>query len=205
MAKNQQDKDSAGEVIIENSTDAGLNTDELEKTYSTKKAEKSGENNLQGEFDKLKSDYLYLRAEFDNFRKNTIKERSDMVKYGAERFIRQMLNVIDNFDRALEMEITPENYNDFRQGIEMTANDFRQQLENMGVKIEDPLGQMFDPNFHEALSSEETDKYPPGHISQVFKKTYLLHDKVIRPAQVVVAKEINTNNTNDDNHGEPKA
>ena len=193
MAKDGQDNECTDEITLDGSGNGELNTDELEKAFGKKqkgKASKESDSNLGEEYNKLKSEYLYLRAEFDNFRKNTIKERSDMVKYGAERFIRQLLNVIDNFDRALEMEITAENYKDFHEGIVMTANEFKTQLDNMGVTVDDPMGQPFDPNFHEALSSEETDKVPPGHITQVFQKAYKLHDRIVRPAQVVVSKEL---------------
>ncbi|MCB0389715.1 MAG: nucleotide exchange factor GrpE [Bdellovibrionales bacterium] len=199
MAKDRQDDNEiSGEITLDDN-DSGLNTEDLEKAYGkTGEQDRVESSKLEEDYNKLKSEYLYLRAEFDNFRKNTIKERSDMVKYGAERFIRNILNVIDNFDRALEMEITADNYNDFREGIVMTANEFKTQLTNMGVTIEDPIGKPFDPNFHEALSSEETDKYPPGYVSQVFQKSYKLHDRIIRPAQVVVAKEVSVSTKNNE-------
>lgn len=192
MAKesNSQDMES-GEVSINEDVTENISTDELEKAFSKKKTKgKLSAEELTQQLEKAKSDYLYLKAEFDNFRKNAIKERSDLVKYGAERFIRHILSVIDNFDRALAMNVNSENFEDFKQGIELTANEFKSQLENMGVRSQDPLGENFDPNFHEALSSEETDKYQPGQISQVFQKAYLLHDRIIRPAQVVVAREL---------------
>lgn len=150
---------------------------------------KDDQTELNLALEKAKNDYLYLRADFDNFKKAAIKERSDLMKYGSERLITELLNVIDTFDQALSLEITPENTASFRQGIEMLRSEFSNVLERHGVRPIESKGQPFDPSIHEALSAEPTDKVKPGHITQEFKKAYKMHDKVIRPAQVVVAKE----------------
>lgn len=152
-------------------------------------------NRVKVELEKAKNDFLYLRAEFDNFRRNTIKERSQLVKYGAERLVHDLLNVMDNFDRALEIEVTPESINSFKEGIVMTSHELKETLNKHGVTEVPCVGEKFDPMLHEALSSEPTNDYEPGVISRVFKKAYKMHDKVIRPGQVVVATE-NTNNEN---------
>lgn len=138
--------------------------------------------------EKFKNDYLYLRAEFENYKRNAVKERSELIKYGNERLLVDLLGVLDNFERALEIKATPENLSTYVKGIEMTAQEFRQALLKNGVTEVASQGAAFDPNMHEALSSEETDDVKPGHISRVFKKAYKLHDRVLRPGQVVVAK-----------------
>lgn len=139
--------------------------------------------------EKYKNDFLYLRAEFENYKRNVIKERSDLVKYGSERVIVDVLGVLDNFERALEAKVSPENLANFVKGIEMTHQELKNALTKNGVSEVPAQGLPFDPMVHEALSSEETDTVKSGHISRVFKKPYKLHDKVIRPAQVIVAKE----------------
>jgi len=144
---------------------------------------------LQEQSDKYKNDYLYLRAEFENYKRNAIKERSEMSKYGSERLINEILNVADNFERALQTKVTPENLSTYIQGVEMTASDLKAALQRNGVSEVKSEGAPFDPNTMEALSSEPTTEMPPGHVFRVFKKAYKLHDKVIRPAQVVVAKK----------------
>ncbi len=144
---------------------------------------------LKSELDQAKRDFLYLRADFDNYKKSVIKERSELIKYGCERVFVEALGVLDNFDRALELELSPDNLASFKEGLLLTASEFKKVLENFGVREIDSQGVAFDPNIHEALSSEETDSLPPGHVFRVFKKAYKLHDRVIRPAQVVVAKE----------------
>lgn len=144
---------------------------------------------LEEDLGKMKNEYLYLRAEFDNFRKNSIKERSQLIRYGGEPILRELLDVVDNFERALSLEVSAETLESFRKGVDMTAHELKSLLQKFGVQEQDPTGQPFDPALHEALSSEPTDQMPPGHVCKVFRKAYLLHDKLIRPAQVVVARE----------------
>lgn len=142
----------------------------------------------QEQADKFRNEYLYLRAEFDNYKKNAIKERSDLVKYGAERLARDLLGVLDNFERALTTKISPETLPNFSKGIEMTAQELRKVLNTHGIQEFPSEGQPFNPSHHEALSSEPSAQVPDGHVLRVFQKAYKYHDKVIRPAHVVVAK-----------------
>ena len=144
---------------------------------------------LKLQVDKFKNEYLYMRAEFDNYKRNAIKERSDVLKYGSERVISEILGVVDNFERALEAKVTPDNLNVFVKGVEMTSVELKNVLQKYGVSEVETQNKPFDPMMHEALSSEETSEIPEGHVFRVFKKAYKLHDKVIRPAQVVVAKK----------------
>lgn len=139
--------------------------------------------------EKFKNDYLYLRAEFDNYKKNVIKERADLVKYGSERLLHEILSSLDNFERALEIKVSSENFQNFYKGIDLTAKSLTESLRKFGVTAIDQVGVAFDPMTHEALSSEESAQFDEGCVSRVFKKGYRLHDKLIRPAQVVVAKK----------------
>ena len=141
----------------------------------------------QAEVGKWKNEFLYLKAEFDNYKKNVLKERSDLLKYGAERVAKDMLEVADNFERALEFKITPDTVNNFKQGMEMTSQNLTDALAKHGIQEVPGLGQPFNPQYFEAISSEVTDKFAEGTISRVFKKAYKLHEKIIRLGQVVVA------------------
>ncbi len=136
---------------------------------------------------KWKNDFLYLKAEFENYKRNAIKERSELLKFGTERIARDILDVVDNFERALQTQLTPETIPTYKTGIEMTAKELKDLLAKHGVQEIPSHGQPFNPSFHEALSSEPTSAFPTGHISKVFKKPYKLHDKVIRTGQVIVA------------------
>jgi molecular chaperone GrpE len=144
---------------------------------------------LQELAEKYKNDFLYLRAEFENYKRNAIKERSDLTKYGGERFIRDLLEVVDNFERATQTQVTAETLSTFKQGVEMTAQELRSLLTKYSVNEIPSQGAPFDPAVHEALGAEPSDQVAPGHILRVFKKPYKFHDKVLRPGQVVVAKK----------------
>ncbi len=141
----------------------------------------------KSELDKAKSDYLYLLAEFDNYRKNAIKERSDLVKYGSEKIVREFLNVLDNFERALEASTNGDNGASLRDGVQLISAELRQLLQRFGVEEIKSEGETFDPSKHEAISSEPRADMEPGHVARVFKKAYKMHDKILRPAQVTVS------------------
>ncbi len=136
---------------------------------------------------KWKNDFLYLKAEFENFKRNSIKERSELLKFGAERIARDVLEVMDNFDRALDVKLTPETIQTFKVGVEMTAKELKEMLAKHGIQEVPSEGLPFNPMCHEAISSEATNAVPNGHIARVFKKPYKLHEKIIRIGQVVVA------------------
>ncbi len=142
---------------------------------------------LEEALKKEKTEALYARAEFDNFRRRTIKERSDLQKYGGERAFSEILTVLDNFERAIAAS---ENSSDevLRKGIVMIADDLRNTLKRFGVVEIIPEDSKFDPMIFEAISTEETNAAEPGAITRIFRKAYKFHDKVIRPGQAVIAK-----------------
>lgn len=164
------------------------NLESEEQQANSTGAEGSQVEELQKQAEKFKNEYLYLRAEFENYKRNVIKERSELLKYGSERVILDLLGAIDNFDRALEVKATAENLETYVKGVQMTATELKAVLAKNGVTEVKSEGVAFDPMVHEALGSEPTDAVPEGHILRVFKRAYKLHDKVIRAAQVIVGK-----------------
>lgn len=144
---------------------------------------------LRAEAEKFKNDFLYLRAEFENYKRNALKERSDLLKYGAERFVRDYLESLDNFDRALSTEVTAENYTQFVQGVKMTSKQMRELLNKHNVSEVPSDQKPFDPLHHEAVGTDVSATVPEGHVLKTLQKAYKMHDKLIRPAQVIVAKK----------------
>jgi molecular chaperone GrpE len=100
----------------------------------------------QDDVQKWKNEYLYLRAEFENYKKNAIKERSDLLKFGAERIARDVLEVMDNFERALEIKASAETLQNFKTGIEMTAKELKDALAKHGIQEVPSHGQPFNPS-----------------------------------------------------------
>jgi molecular chaperone GrpE len=178
----RDDQENEDEIEIE-----GVVTDINDAKNGDSKSDKETES-LRQELEKAKNDFLYCRAEFDNYKKRALKERSEYIRYAGEQSFVLFLDVLDNFERALQAEVTPENVESFRKGVELIAENFRSVFKKFGVVEVPSEGVPFDPNQHEALGSEETEKIPPGHIAKTFRKTYKMHDKVIRPGQVIVAK-----------------
>lgn len=150
--------------------------------------------------EKFKNDFLYLKAEFDNYKRRSIKERSDLIKYGSEPLVSEILNVLDVFDMALSQEVTPENIDGFKEGMDMTYKQFHQSLEKFNIVEIGKVGDEFDPNKHEALTQEPSADVGDGCVLRIFKKGYRFHDKIIRPAQVVVATKP-AETSSDDNGG----
>ena len=139
------------------------------------------------ESDPYRKKYMYLMAEFDNYKKQSFKERAELIKYASTRVLCDLLDIIDDFDRALHIET--DDIKTFRQGVQMTAKNLLSTLEKHGLQCDNTQpGTAFDPSVHEALSRQASDKVQPGHILHVHKKAYRLHDKLVRPAQVVVAE-----------------
>ena len=144
---------------------------------------------LRTELEQAKKDYLYLRADFDNYRKKAIEERSQWLKYGSENLLRQIVSIVDNFDLALLTEVNADNIASFEQGVRMIRSEISSTLANAGVTEVPVLGEAFNPQLHEAIGTEESAELADGHVLRVLKKAYKLHDRNLRPAQVIIAKK----------------
>ena len=128
--------------------------------------------------------YLRLMADFQNYKKRVEKEKTDLYSYANEKLITEMLEVLDNFERALDQEGQGDS---FKKGMEMIFKQLGDVLKKSGLAEIPALGEEFDPNFHNAVMSEETDDYESGKVSGVMQKGYTLNGKVIRPSMVKVA------------------
>lgn len=128
--------------------------------------------------------YLRTLADFDNFRKRSEREKGEFFKYALAGVMKDLLPVLDNFDRALEHA---EEGDDFHKGVAMIYKQLFSQLQKHGVTVIDEAGVAFDPNIHEAVVREENDTVPSHTVSEILQKGYFLHDRLLRPAMVKVA------------------
>lgn len=131
--------------------------------------------------------YLRLMAEFQNFKRRTAKEKTDIHAYANEKIIGDLLPVLDNFERALATGGSEAE--SFVKGMELIFTQLKTALENAGLKEIEALGQEFDPNVHNAVMTEDSEEHDDNHISKVLQKGYKLNDKVIRPSMVVVVRK----------------
>ncbi|MBR6015459.1 MAG: nucleotide exchange factor GrpE [Firmicutes bacterium] len=129
--------------------------------------------------------YMRLMAEFQNYKRRTEKEKSDLFKYASEKLVVQLVEILDNFDRALNQ--SGAGGEAFAEGMQLIFKQLTDVLEKNGVEEIKALGEDFDPNFHNAVMMEDTDKYESGKVSDVLQKGYILNGKVVRPSMVKVA------------------
>jgi molecular chaperone GrpE len=130
--------------------------------------------------------YLRTLAEFDNYRKRTLRERDEWRRQGQEQLLLELLPVLDNFERALGAEPGGDD-GGFRAGVELIHRQLIQALERVGVRPFSEVGQPFDPQRHEAVGRVERGDVADQTVVQEVLRGYLFHDRVLRPAQVVVA------------------
>lgn len=134
---------------------------------------------------------LRTTADFDNYKKRAARERQDAVKFANEGIIGTLLPVLDNFEMALTAMGNAQDpaIQSLQSGVSMIHQQFKKALADAGLEEVDAANQKFDPNFHEAVSQQETADVPEGHVVQQLRKGYKLRDRLLRPASVVVAKK----------------
>lgn len=142
---------------------------------------------LQREKDALQDRLLRTAAEFDNYRKRMDRERRDLAEYAAADVIKDLLPILDNFERALQAPATLET-DAVRKGIELIHKQMLDLLKKRGVRPIEALGVDFDPNFHQAVIHEASADHREGEVMQELQRGYLLGDRLLRPAMVKVAK-----------------
>ena len=129
--------------------------------------------------------YQRLFAEFSNYKRRTEKEKADLYAYAGEKFAKDLLEVIDNFERA--MEARPEG-DKFAEGMDLILTQLRAVMDKNHVEEIKALGEAFDPNFHNAVMTETVEGTQSGVVTKVFQKGYTLNGKVIRPSMVAVSQ-----------------
>ncbi|HEY8280725.1 MAG TPA: nucleotide exchange factor GrpE [Bdellovibrionota bacterium] len=184
-------------MISNGSVGNGPEKETPEQEATSKGSEKEGPNpveELQTKVQEAEKKYLYLYSEFENFRRRNERERLDFLKFGHESFLKELLQVMDNFERALAhaKSLGGEKGSPLAQviqGIEMIHYQYAEALRGQGVNPVAAMGQKFDPSLHEAVGEEEAEA-EPGTVVREAQKGYLLHGRLLRPARVVVAKKV---------------
>jgi molecular chaperone GrpE len=169
------------EVPLEDEVDESVQKDE------PKDAEGSDQDK-EKDYNELLHRFLRLTADFDNYRRRTREETAEIRRTANERLIRELLPIIDNFERALDAakKELPDN---LITGIGMIYRQLHMLLSQEGVEPIEAVGKPFDPVYEDAFERQETTEYPEGTVVAEIKKVYLLQGKVLRPALVIVAKE----------------
>ena len=132
--------------------------------------------------------YLRERAELENFRKRTQRDKEDFRFFNRKELLLEVLPVLDNLERALSHAGQSGEGQGLLEGVTMTVTQFRKVIEDLGARPINAVGAVFDANLHQAMAQVETAEQPPGTIVSEYQKGYLLQDRLLRPALVVVAK-----------------
>lgn len=141
---------------------------------------------ISEKYQDLNDKYVRLQADFINYKRRTSNERAQALSMGVEKMASGLLNIVDNFERALSLE--KDTAGGFYEGVEMIYTQLIDYLKQNGVVEIDALNQKFDPNFHHAVMVEERDDVESGIVTEVFQKGYMIDDRVLRPSMVKVSK-----------------
>lgn len=131
--------------------------------------------------------FLRAQADFDNFRRRTMKEKEELGQYASMKLVGQLLPVVDNFGRAIEAAKAGGDVESFSKGVDMIFRQLEQVLEQEGLKAMEAVGQPFNPEFHQAIMQVESEEHEEGIVIEEVQKGYMLKDKVLRPAMVKVS------------------
>ncbi|MCK9183541.1 MAG: nucleotide exchange factor GrpE [Fibrobacteraceae bacterium] len=135
-----------------------------------------------------KDKHIRLMAEFDNFRRRTAKEQIELIETANAKLLGKLSEVLDNFERAEHPDNNKQkDFDAFAKGISMIHDQFAKVLSDAGLTQLDPVGEPFDPNVHEALMNQPSEKIPESHVVQVFQKGYKLKNKLLKTAKVIVS------------------
>lgn len=195
MTADQRNGHEQDDVLEEKSVDS-TQTEENESTESNEDevlnaeiVEESSEGtDLQKEIEALKASELRIRADFDNFRRRTNEENAKRVKFASQSVIEKLIPLIDNFERALQVNATSEDAKQIQSGVDMIHRQLLDVLNAEQVEVIEAVGQPFDPNFHQAVMQEPSDEFESGIVTMELQKGYTMHGRVIRPSMVKVAE-----------------
>ncbi len=157
---------------------------------TVKEAVAEGEQSKKEEID-YKARYFYVAAEMDNYRKRMEREKENLLKYGNERVLSDLLEVVDNFERTIDMlkHDQDQKIKNIVFGLDMVRKQFIDTVLKHGLTPVESIGKEFDPNYHEAMGQEYEEGKKPNEILKEFQKGYILNGRLIRPAKVVVASD----------------
>lgn len=146
---------------------------------------------LRKESKELKNRLLRAAADFENFRKRSAREKEEQRKFGSEKILSEFLPIVDNLERAVAHAESAGDGSSLVEGVRMVLKQFQTALHRHGVEGFEALHQRFDPERHEAVQQVETDAHPGGTVIEVYQRGYFLHERLMRPALVVVSRHPN--------------
>ncbi|MCW8800627.1 MAG: nucleotide exchange factor GrpE [Desulfobacter sp.] len=165
-------------------------TDEQKNSDEGNNLEDKDDNKgVEDQLNEQKEKVLRLSAEFENFKKRKQREIDEFKKFANETIFRQLLSVVDNLERAIGSATNAVEEASLLEGVKLTHKEILTLFESFNVKLVEAENQPFDPNFHQAVTHEQNDDVPDNTVINVLQKGYMLHDRLLRPAMVIVSKK----------------
>ena len=169
---------------------------ETQENAAPRDAREKLEKNLEEELGQEKDRYLRLYAEFDNYKKRVARDKEELIKYGNESLLYELLPVIDNLEMAMKHSSNDTSSassatggGGLAQGVEITLKEFLRVIDKFGLSPIDASGKMFDPSLHHAMTQVERDDIDENMVVEEFRKGYMFSEKVLRPSLVAVSKK----------------
>lgn len=195
MSKNEQEQVKEEEELQQEETQTEAQNAEVESQNAEEEQpakEETPEDKiaaLQAELEKSQKEYLFLMAEFDNYRKRTVKEKAELIKNGGEKAMLGLLPVIDDFERAIDAIDKSSDVDSLKEGVDLIYNKFMKYLESQQVKPMESTGTDFDADIYEAVTTfPAPDESMKGKVIDTVQKGYTINEKVLRHAKVVVGQ-----------------
>ncbi len=177
---------------IENETGSQTKPSKKSSFKDIEKKLSAAQEEAQNNYDR----FLRVSAEFDNYKKRSLREINEFRKYANEALIKELLAVVDNLERAVNSSCNKElQSKDLFAGVDLTLQEILKIFKRFKVEQINAIGEQFDPGFHQAMAQEEADDQPPNTVIKEFQKGYLIHERLLRPAMVVVSKAKEKNKT----------
>ncbi|SDT35024.1 molecular chaperone GrpE [Paenibacillaceae bacterium GAS479] len=170
---------------LEAAQDASQSVDSEDQASETEEDPRYAELVRQAEDNQQR--FLRAQADFDNFRRRTQKEKEELGQYASSKLLTQLLPIVDNFERAMAAASGTGDSESLAKGVDMIFRQLQGVLEQEGLKAMETVGQSFNPEFHQAVMSVESDEHEEGTVVEELQKGYTLKDKVLRPAMVKVS------------------
>ena len=196
----KKEEEKVEEAIKSEQTEQTEQAEQAEQAEQTEQSEEAGEaateeekllaalSEAEAKYNDLHDKYLRQMAEFENYRKRTLKEKSELILNGSAHLMTAVLPILDDMDRALDAMSKTDDADSVREGFTLIANKFRSTLEQNGLRKIETVGKAFDTDFHEAIAlMPATDELPKGTVIDCVQTGYTLNEKVLRHSKVVVA------------------
>ncbi|MGF7107409.1 molecular chaperone GrpE [Lachnospiraceae bacterium PH1-22] len=187
MVKEAVEEAKENEQVMSEDEEKELKEEASEVKKEKKTSKRAKKDKKDEKIEELTDRLTRQMAEFDNFRKRTDKEKSQMYEIGAKDVVEKILPVIDNFERGLEAVPTEDKDNSFMQGMEMIYKQLLTSLEELGVKPIEAVGNPFNPDFHNAVMHVDDENFGENEVTEEFQKGYMYRDSVVRHSMVKVA------------------